>query len=348
MLKSSMMVGARVALALVPVALFGCADIVGLRASDDGGGATRLADGTCSGALITANVETVDFGEARAGGPKDANASVQLTNEGSVTVTLETRLLGPPVFGVAPALTLGPRETKTLDLTFRPDALGPQGARVELVANTATCAPPPVLTLAGSGSDSPVLVQPGLVDFGEVDCGTVAPARPVTLTSNADDEIAFTTDLSSPHFGVDVLSGRVAPASSIAVIVSPKAAPEPQLVHGVLAVHTGSRREVRLLLESRGAVIHFVPPRIDFTKKEKRKFVARNDGNRAATVTLTLDHDDVKLRGTTKRDLAPGGTAEFEVELDDDEDDVNVSPNVTVTGTALCRLDPIRFVWPGK
>jgi len=343
----------------------GCAAIAGLGDSGSTEGAPAGdTPGTVTGpgeecATIEANITNADFGEVRAGGSKPGATSVTLRNTGASAATLTPRIAGPGTATFVAdlqVLTLGPGESRELPLGFHPQTVGRQeatlgfdgGKGAPAQARGAVCSLPEI-KLGGTGSDQAVLVQPGVLDFGAVDCGTQPPAKPILVTSDATEPFTFTASALSP-FMVDRTSGSVDPGGTVQMFVTPARAPMKagDLVTGHVTVVTSSSRKVDLLLQARGADLEFSPKRLDYTREDTKRVTVRNAGNAPIGFRLSVDRDAFKIRGGDSATLVPKATQTFDIELDDDDDPARLNVAVQVTSGVLCRVDTLVLDFPGK
>jgi Abnormal spindle-like microcephaly-assoc'd, ASPM-SPD-2-Hydin len=147
---------------------------------------------TARGAIVTTTLapEKFDFGDVKVA--TTGTHQFSMTNAGNVEVTANLAL-GTDNFKVDNAksatMSLQPGQTASKTLTLSPLDTVPYTDNLTVTFNAVHCKPPPGNTeLKGKGATA-VLVTPGTVNFGQIDCGG-PPAAPqiVTITSTAQME----------------------------------------------------------------------------------------------------------------------------------------------------------------
>lgn len=336
-------------LVLSLVAATGCAEIAGLEPPSDGRTADTMSasvppTGRCGAAHIEADVGVLDFGEVRVNGTAPGIAAVSLRNVGDASVTLLPVVTGGAgTFAVTSGeIAFGPRETRIVQLTFTPAGLGRHEARLAFATKGGTCEALPSIALAGAGSDSAVLVQPGMVDFGSVDCGARAPAKAVVLKSEAPNAVAFTASVAGSFFSVDTPAGALAPGAVATLLVTPGVAPMepgPPVVE-TLNLALPAARTVKLQIQPRGVVLAITPTELTVDRRGPKRATVKNLGNRAGSISIRSPSSKVLFTGASFT-LDPGASASFDVTyLWGDDDAATITPIVEVTGAVLCRRDP--------
>lgn len=171
------------------------------------------------------------------------------------------------------------------------------------------------------------------IDFGDVNCGTAAPAQTFAITNpSTTGYIRFTATLDEGGDSPFVLSpstGRIGPGERQIVTVTPSIVPVgPDAEHPTPTGKNGRGDHVTivagtsgltgafgvdLLQTARGAVLAFASPGIDFMNSPlaagtvSQSFGVRNTGNVDATVGLTLTGDDVFGLGAPSVVTSAGG-----------------------------------------
>jgi len=338
-------------LAVVPAAA-GCAAIAGLESPVDGQPADTMSgtvpapgSGRCAAARVETDVGAVDFGEVRVNGATPAVSAVSLRNVGVAAVTLLPVVTGGAgTFGVTtPEIAVGPGETRVVQIAFAPAGLGRHEARLDFATKGATCNALASVALAGAGSDSVVLVQPGMVDFGAVDCGAEAPAKAVLLRSDAAQSVSFTANVTGSFFALDKAIGTLAPGGTTTLMVTPGAAPNQpgaKLVE-TLSLLLPATRTVKLQLEARGVLLAISPTDLTVEKDASKKVTVKNLGNRTGAITFRSYLPWFRLEGASFT-LDPGASASFDVAFAPAfEGTQTTTPTVEVAGAALCGRDPL-------
>ncbi len=138
-------------------------------------------------AELTASPTSLDFGAVTVGGSTHPR-TVTLTSTSGQPVEIDAIDEASAPFartgGDCPAapFTLEPGESCTLDYTFAPTATGPFDQTLVITSNV----DPVEITLTGQGADALLSVQPGAIDFGQVEVGGAATPTAVTVTSNGN------------------------------------------------------------------------------------------------------------------------------------------------------------------
>jgi hypothetical protein len=199
----------------------------------------------------------------------------------------------------------------TPNATFAPTAVqGYSGSAALGVANgTVLCAPLPgqSLSMSGSGSSAPppVVVTPGTIDFGDVNCGTAAAANTsIQITNNTASPITASLSLGNTNgsnFTATIPNGGVIAANSSAkVTVTPKTIPisSNTQVGGdhfgdTLTITTNaagdSGHTVTIDESAQGAILAFnqSTTHVPATPGSAKSFNVLNQGSLAASFTLT-------------------------------------------------------------
>lgn len=145
---------------------------------------------TARGAIISTTLAagTYDFGDVKVA--TTGTHQFSMTNAGNVEVTASFAL-GAQDFKIAGAQTstvpLKPAQTASQSLTLAPSDTVAYTDTLAVSFNTSAvhCKPPPTnTTLKGKGATS-VLVAPGTLNFGQINCGAQALSQLVKITSTA-------------------------------------------------------------------------------------------------------------------------------------------------------------------
>lgn len=141
--------------------------------------------------LLEVEPTAVDFGQVPVGGEKAQ--TLTLRNVGSFRLDLERFETGAPFFGPTGTASIGVGRTIEVQVQFRPTEIGPVSGTF-LVQTDDEDAPPLEVPLVGEGIEAAVLVEPLLVDFGEVlwVANTLVATREVTITNPGTDSFDLT------------------------------------------------------------------------------------------------------------------------------------------------------------
>lgn len=330
-------------------ALCGCAQIAGL--DDD---AATLSRGTKQGstpsngrcALLEPNVTAVDIGEVKLRGAVVGKASITLRNEGEASIEVTPELKGPATFAVvAPGpFELGPKEQRVVTVSYAPTDLGPQEAVLDFTTAGSTCEKPKTILLHGLGSDQSVLLSPPVVDFGDVACGTVPPARDVTITSELESTMQFDVTTGLPLFRLDPPSQLVAPRMTMPIRITAGAAPKDSLdpVVDSLTARAGSvSRIATVRMQPKGVKLTFQPKIVEVDVAFSKSVSVKNEGNAKGWITIASNSSKFDIIGG-KFDLEPGQSRTFQVSYLDNKSG-STTPVVTVAGAALCKRDSLEL-----
>ncbi len=290
-------------------------------------GRLGLLLGLCAGgcecderlALLAGSLEiepaTVDFGSVPVG--VFSREPVVLRNGGSFRLEVSSVGARPPFsIDLDTGLLLFPGSSTVAVVGFRPDRVGPFEAAVTIETDEAGVAPAE-LTCLGEGIEASVLVEPAVLDFGDVprETGAAPATGTVTVTNQGSD--AF--DLTS--VGVEMGSGgrfEVAPEATLGRfapgeqrVIEVGFAPEARGPHrGRLVLRTtapdGAEVEVELLGQGVG-------PRFELCTES-------HDGAEACTERgeaprLVLGGIDVGERGAGRIRVHNRGERELAIDL---------------------------------
>lgn len=209
----------------------------------------------------------LDFGRIELGVPE--RRTLALRNDFELPVEVALVQEGDPRFQVpvAGTLVVPALSTRELELTFLPDRAGPAEGALRMLP-CPLCAEVTV-PMVGVGLDRALLVEPPLLDFGNVPIDRLA-TRPLTLTNDSTHPLevfSVATDPAHPAFDTDGLAVRLAPGTSVQLPV--RFGPTRLgLDESALEVRTSSVREPtsRVVLRGIGGgpEIAVVPGSVDF------------------------------------------------------------------------------------
>ncbi len=190
---------------------------------------TESAQGAVLTGFTPANGQ-VAFSNTPSGG--SSTYQLYLANQGNIPATLAYSNVTPPAdFSFAP-VTVPAGGNSTWNATFTPQAVQAYNgsATVGVATGTALCQPfpnpPASLTLTGTGISTPTFTaSPNPVAFGQVACGSAAPApQTVTLSNSGTAAVTWTAALDSiTNFSIAPASGTVNANSTGTITVTPKA-----------------------------------------------------------------------------------------------------------------------------
>lgn len=141
---------------------------------------------TARGAIIGFSPPTIAIGDVKVG--QKGTAAVNFTNSGNAEVTA-TLATGNPVYSIngtpTANLLLGPGASQSTSIEFAPLAAGEQLDTLAVSYNSSAvhCKPPPTTAPIKSKGTTSVGVTPGVLDFGQVNCGATGDPQVVTITS---------------------------------------------------------------------------------------------------------------------------------------------------------------------
>lgn len=273
---------------------------------------------TARGAIINSTVTAdIDFGDVRIG--KVGSQLFTFTNLGNVEAAANFTL-GSQIFkvdgGQAAAAKIAPGEavSKTITLTPTGTDIYTDALAITYSGGTVHCQDPPdSIKVKGKGSTA-VGVSPGVLNFGQVDCGNV-PAAPQQITVESSVAMHFTPNLgklaASPYTLQDAANNTItlgtaitlAADSTYVIKVVPKAPIQPQdtTPNGLGDTLTitsdvvgDSPHTVTLNETARGAILQFAP---SDTLSEQgnmgglvktKPFTLKNVGNAPAPYVITV------------------------------------------------------------
>lgn len=190
---------------------------------------------------------------------------------------------------------------------FKPPLSSSYTARsfVSVVAGSLCGVNPIELGLSGNRTDGSVLVQPGSLDFGPVDCGTAAAGKKLRITNaHAVGGASIHWDAAfagNANYTLSATSGDVGPSSFVELTVTPSAIPvtspvTPNLYGDTLTITTDEPGDashvVDLRMTAHGAILEASTGAIDFgsvppSSAVTSTFAVWNSGNAPAIVSYT-------------------------------------------------------------
>jgi hypothetical protein len=238
---------------------------------------------TPAGGTLTLTPASVSFGQVPVR-KQAADIPLLLANVGNVPVEVTLGAPSDAQFALGwsgtGAITLGPgAAVPGLVAQFNPSAAKAASATATVSVRGVTCGVGvPSVTLKGEGTNGTVSASPGALFFGEVPCGSMAASQTVKLSNSGNAPFTFTTSLdlgAASPYSVLPASGAVAPGASIDLEVKPAAIPASALTTADLLA-------------------------------EPLSFA--NDGNAAATLTLTASGSDYEVSPVAPTATPAGGT----------------------------------------
>ncbi len=259
------------------------------------------------GALLSVKPPNIDFGQVPLG-VKDLVIDLAVTNVGDADVQIS--LLAPQDGDLVAAWTGSPAPATlaaggvlAAKVLFTPTAPVTVTDTTSLVVEGPVCgSPPPPIGINAEGTKGVAGVTPGALDFGLVDCGTVAAAQQVTVLNAGNGSFDFSAALglgSKSPYTVSPASGTVPPNSQVVVVVTPKGVPQSSAVTSDLYADTltvtttaqgDTAHQVLLHETARGAILSTSGP-LDFGRHKvgssaTKTLTLSNTGNAAAQVTV--------------------------------------------------------------
>jgi hypothetical protein len=326
-------------------------------------GLTQLTTG---GGMLEMVPQSISFGQTPVGVAAFETPTL-LRNTGNQPIEIRIDPPTNPDFSLASELGAAPitvrlePEQAVLGLVgrFTPSAIGPATASAAITVTGPVCgAPPSSIELAGSGSASGVGLQPGLLDFGLVPCGSAAASKVITLFSAASGpEYKFEVKLgkgAASAFTVSPESGTVPVGGSRVITVTPRAIPRAgigdNLYGDVLTITTDAPgdapHEVPLRMSPLGAVFSSSTSFIDFGNVktsgsgEDRSFKVYNTGNSAGVIQFSVASNTFSVKAPSTITVAPSGTGTITVRAKPQGTGNKSGDVVPSTPSAICAPLP--------
>ncbi len=264
---------------------------------------------TAAGAELSLVPTTIDFGLYPVGASAP-DVPLTLKNNGNKAVTITIAQPSDAQFGVtwsgspAPIALAANATAVGLMGKFKPSTSSPSSSFAALSFNGAVCgASAAQIAMKGQGSNGVVGVTPAGLDFGQVDCGTTAAAKKVTVSNTGNGAFTFDAKLdsaSSNYFTVSPATGSVPPGGTGEVTVTPKAIPGTAPVTanafgGALTVTTSTvgdaPHSIALTQTAHGAILTASPSSANFASvpvgtSQTVGVTLTNSGNAPANVTI--------------------------------------------------------------
>lgn len=163
--------------------------IAGLSSCTAYTGAKSPAKTTSTG-MLSANLTTVSFGTVGVG--KTTTQSLTVTNTGTSTVTIDLTAVTGASFTTgagAPAATIAPGQSKTIQIQFAPLSAGSASGGFTLTSNASNS--PLTVELVGTGGQPGLAISPASFNFGSVQVGSTGSAT-ITLTNSGNESVLIT------------------------------------------------------------------------------------------------------------------------------------------------------------
>jgi hypothetical protein len=283
---------------------------------------------TAGGASLAVVPTSAAFGQASVGTGATA-IPIALTNTGNLPATVGFTQPSDAAFtlgwtGAPASVVVAPGGmVPNLVANFLPSAIGSVATTAGITTSGAMCGTSPsTIGMTGTGSSSLVTVQPGILDFGFVDCGKQAAAKALTIHNTGTASISYTTALSTGGaYAVSPASGSVGAGASLTVTVTPNPVPAASSVAAngygdTLTVTTTAVGDmphaIALRQTAQGAILSqstssvpFGPVAVGTTAASQ--FTVSNSGNVSATVSFATKASAFAV--TPQAQTAGGGSS---------------------------------------
>jgi hypothetical protein len=249
------------------------------------------------------------FGESPTG-VQATDIPVTLKNTGNVAVTVGLGMTGDSQYslvwtGAPAAIALAPGATMPgLVARFKPTTPTSSSTSALITTTGNVCGvSPSAISMSGKGTNSTASVQPGLLDFGMVGCGTQAGPQSVTLKNTGGSAITWSASLlAGTAYTLNPMGGSLAAATSVDIVVTPKPIPSPSAVTAnlygdTLTITTNapgdSAHVVDIHETASGAILTTSTGALAFGSVTvgntgTSPFTVSNAGNAAATVSFSM------------------------------------------------------------
>ncbi len=286
---------------------------------------------TPAGAELTLLPASADFGSY----PVAAQAPdvpVTLTNTGNKSVSVTFSQPADPQFSIAwtgaPAgVEIKPGGTAAgLLARFIPTTTVPSSSQSQMTTAGVVCGTSAKqIALTGQGTNGVVGVTPASLDFGNVDCGSQAGVKTITVSNTGNGAFKFDATLDvagTKYYTVSPLAGSVAPGSSATLTVTPKAVPAASPVTanfyaGGLVVKTNAVGDaphaISFAQTARGAIVTVSKTTLGFNSvpvstTQSGTVAITNAGNVSAPLTLTASGTGFSVSPSGALTIAAGGS----------------------------------------
>ncbi|MEO8878027.1 MAG: choice-of-anchor D domain-containing protein [Polyangiaceae bacterium] len=323
---------------------------------------------TAAGATYTVGPQTASFGQVKMG-TAATPIPIKLSNIGNVPMSLSFGALGDPQFSLendAGSAVLAPGESVSgLVAGFTPSSTASSMTSVAIVAGGGVpmCGvSPSTLLLSGQGTNGPVTLQPGSLDFGLVNCGTGAAAKTITMI-NSGASFSWTASLgkgASSSYGVSPTSGMAATGVPVTITVTPLAIPSsaattPDFFADTLTiVASDGPHSIPLHETAQGAILAESVSRADFGgvndgTTATSVFTVTNSGNVSAGISFSTSNPAFGVTPQGQVVGGQGGSSTTTISFSPTTS-VSYAGSTTMTvpgGTVLCAPLPAAISLSG-
>ncbi|MFO0739277.1 MAG: hypothetical protein U0270_25500 [Labilithrix sp.] len=317
------------------------------------------------GPRVEVGTLVADFGFVRQG-LASAPISLVLTNTGTKPV----KYLGPKIpstnFTFGPATALAPGTSTTVEVAMTQGSAGtPVSESAALTFAEPLCNTPPEISLKGQRVANDLIVSPGTVELGDVECTSTAPKNGtlVTISNYSANTVSYASDLTdTTHFAILDSTGTVVAASGATpgrktITVQPKA---PQGSWGdyngkLNLTFTGTptpnptSATVNVHVRSFGASLGYAQGSLHFPRNDTRTATLINSGNAPVCVTYGFASTETVFT-VEPDDTIPNGLFGVGVDVTFNSSDQKVHNAVltvtpvpcagTTSATPLCKPAP--------
>ncbi len=284
---------------------------------------------TPSGAELALVPASADFGSYPVGA-QAPDVPLALTNNGNKAVSVTFGDPADKQFSIAwtgspTAVELKPGATAAgLLARFKPSTTVPSSSQ-SLITTTGVLCGTSVkqVALTGQGTNGVVGVTPASLDFGKVDCGSQGSTKKITVSNTGNGPFTYDATLDAAgakYYTVAPLAGTVAPGSSAALTVTPKAVPSESPVTanyyaGGIVVKTNavgdSPHSIALSQTARGAIVTVSRSTVAFSSvpvstSQSAVVAIANAGNVSAPLTVTASGTGFSVSPSGSLTIAAG------------------------------------------
>ncbi|MCW5833050.1 MAG: choice-of-anchor D domain-containing protein [Labilithrix sp.] len=342
----------------------------------DGPLIARLGDGvaqipvtvTVNGGSLAFSPAIVDFGDVRYDQPSAASV-VQIENTGTqrVNVIGFTAVTGADagadfrLNSGGGSIPLDPGQTADVQAVMVPGEAGSQtSATFEPQTETPTCGARPTLTLRGTRVNDDVTVNPVLVDFGDVACGSTGATKTFTISNYSASPVSYTVkNDADARYVVTPTAGTVPPAAgsnagttTVTVTRKPPGAAIETYSDAIEVSFVGGAdvktTSVELKSKTVGAVLEVQPTALtNFGGGETKTFNVKNVGNKFVFLRHTSSNSSAFEIPSESREtpLQPGAAANVKVRFAASGNGQH-NANVTTTRTSTPFL--LQAIYPSS
>ena len=223
-------------------------------------------------------------------------------------------------------------------------------------------APPVVEDRSGDGSKArtpakaeappPPATQADVLDFGDVECNVVVPARKLTTPSAPSDDAAWNTTLEGTSFQAQPASGTLTKGEAatfdvLAPTIKNTTTLEPIAATLTVALlGTDRNKTIALRMQPRGAILRFEDGALTFGNLTSalagpRTTKLTNDGNAAVSFSIASDTEGFAVTPSTLT-LAPHESTQISVKLVQTGTYAGKAV-ITATIGGVCFASPLTF-----